>query len=115
MVVVAVAILAVVVVTVRVMDMVMVVVMVVVVTCVQTKKQKVSVSWLVKLPTHTPKDILNGNNRQLRGRKGNAVHQETTNCVYMINRTEIPQRTDRETFEILVTQYSRFENIVLRT
>ena len=33
----------------------------------------------------------------------------------MITRTEIAGRTDRETFEILVTRYSRFENIVLWT
>ena len=44
---------------------------------------------LVKLPTHTPEDILNGNHKQLRGEKGNAAHQQTTNFIYMIIRTEI--------------------------
>ena len=32
---------------------------------------------LVRLPTHPPEDILNGNKRQLRGGKGNAAHQES--------------------------------------
>ena len=44
---------------------------------------------LVKLPTHPPEDILNGNHKQLRGGKGNAAHQQTTNFMYMITRTEI--------------------------
>ena len=43
---------------------------------------------LVKFPTHTPKDILNGNHKQLRGGKGNAAHQQTTNFIYMITRPE---------------------------
>ena len=46
-------------------------------------------SLLVKLPTHTPEDILNGNHKQLRGGKKNAAHQETTNFIYMITRPEI--------------------------
>ena len=46
-------------------------------------------SLLVKLPTHTPEDILNGNHKQLRGGKGNAAHQQTTNFIYMITRIEI--------------------------
>ena len=44
---------------------------------------------LVKFPTHTPKDILNGNHKQLRDGKGNAAHQQTTNFIYMITRTDI--------------------------
>ena len=39
---------------------------------------------LVKLPTHTPEDILNGNHKQLRDGKGNAAHQETTNFIYCL-------------------------------
>ena len=55
---------------------------------------------LVKLPTAPLEDILNGNHKQLRGGKGNAAHQQTTNFIYMITRPEISRRTDRETFEI---------------
>ena len=38
---------------------------------------------LVKLPTHLLEDILNGNNKQLRGGKGNGAHQKTTNFIYL--------------------------------
>ena len=71
---------------------------------------------LVKLPI-LPRRILilNGNHKQLRDRKGNAAHQQTTNFIYMITRTKISRRTDRGTFEISATQYSGFENILLRT
>ena len=55
---------------------------------------------LVKLPTHTPEDIFNGNHKQLRGGKGNAVHQQTTNFIYMITRPEIARRTDRGTIKL---------------
>ena len=34
-------------------------------------------------------DILNGNHKQLHGGKGNDAHQQTTNLIYMITRTEI--------------------------
>ena len=44
---------------------------------------------LVKLPTHTPEDILNGNHKQLHGGKRNTAHQQTTNFIYMITRPEI--------------------------
>ena len=70
--------------------------------------------WFVKLPPHTPEDILNGNHKQLRGGKGNAAHQQTTIFLYIITRTEIGI-TDCRTFEISCIAYSRFENIVLRS
>ena len=55
---------------------------------------------LVKLPTTPPEDILNDNHKQLRGGKGSAAHQQTTNFIYMITRPEISRRTDCGTFEI---------------
>ena len=56
---------------------------------------------LVKLPTHTPEDILNGDHKQFRNGKGNAAHQQTTNFIYMRTCLKIARRTDRETFDIL--------------
>ena len=52
---------------------------------------------LVKLPMPPPpsEDILNGNHKQLRGGKGNAMHQRTTNFAYMITRPEICIPKDR--------------------
>ena len=70
---------------------------------------------LVKLLTHTPEDILDGNHKQLRSGKGNAVQQQTTKFIYMVTLREISRRTDCGTFKILTTQYSQFKNIVLRT
>ena len=62
-----------------------------------------------------PEDILNENHKQMRGGKGNVAHQQPTNFIYIMTRTEIAQRTDRGTFEILRAQYSWFKNIVLQT
>ena len=62
-----------------------------------------SSSSLVKLSTSPQEDILNGNCKQLRGGKGNAAQQETTNFIYMITRREIAQRTDSGAFKIPVT------------
>ena len=44
------------------------------------KKTK-KTALLVKLPP-PPEDILNGNHKQVRGEKGNAAHQQTTNFIY---------------------------------
>ena len=49
-----------------------------------TRKKKI-----VKLPTHPPEDIFNGNRKQLRGGKRDATRQQTTKCIYMITHTEI--------------------------
>ena len=49
---------------------------------------------LVRLPTHPPEDIPNGNNRQLRGGKGNAAHQESIENMYMLTRSKIARRSD---------------------
>ena len=56
---------------------------------------------IVRLPTHTPEDISMAiTNSCAAGRKMPRT-SKSTNLIYMISRTEISQRTDRGTFDIL--------------
>ena len=51
---------------------------------------------LVKFPPpHTPEDIVNGNHKQLRDRKGNAAHQQTTTFIYDNSHGDSPKDRPR--------------------